>query len=319
MSTKQIVALLNSHVDGDEEQFLSIALQIAAAEARLGQTENAERLKKLVQKARDRSAAGQPKGQAAIPLARPRGELQGLVESSYPKTKLDSMVLADNVRRRLTRIVRQQADRATLRAHGQVPATHVLLVGPAGTGKTMTAAALAGELNLPLFTVRLEALFSRFFGETAGKLRLLFDQIAQTRAVYLLDLNDRAALLACNLKARVGLGLRHVGQGCGELGQQRFRMGVIILASRFAFLRAGRIAILSRFAKRIYRNMLHVTCCEVVSLGHSPPVVRCTPASGSASQIVIPRGLLRSVLETPADRPAPRPTPLPSPSIRPRE
>lgn len=187
MSTKQIVALLNSHVDGDEEQFLSIALQIAAAEARLGQTENAERLKKLVQKARDRSAAGQPKGQAAIPLARPRGELQGLVESSYPKTKLDSMVLADNVRRRLTRIVRQQADRATLRAHGQVPATHVLLVGPAGTGKTMTAAALAGELNLPLFTVRLEALFSRFFGETAGKLRLLFDQIAQTRAVYLLD------------------------------------------------------------------------------------------------------------------------------------
>jgi hypothetical protein len=41
----------------------------------------------------------------------------------------------------------------------------------------MTASALAGELRLPLFTVRLEALFSRFFGETAGKLRLLFDQI----------------------------------------------------------------------------------------------------------------------------------------------
>ena len=40
---------------------------------------------------------------------------------------------------------------------------------------------------MPLFTVRLEALFSRFFGETAGKLRLLFDQIAQTRGVYLLD------------------------------------------------------------------------------------------------------------------------------------
>ena len=40
---------------------------------------------------------------------------------------------------------------------------------------------------LPLFTVRLESLFSRFFGETAGKLRLLFDQIAQTRGVYLLD------------------------------------------------------------------------------------------------------------------------------------
>ena len=63
----------------------------------------------------------------------------------------------------------------------------MLLIGPPGTGKTMTASALAGELRLPLFYVRLEALFSRFFGETAGKLRLLFDQVARTRGVYLLD------------------------------------------------------------------------------------------------------------------------------------
>jgi SpoVK/Ycf46/Vps4 family AAA+-type ATPase len=187
MSTKQIVALLHSHLDGDEEQFLSIALQVAAQQARQGNQGDADTLKRLVQKARERITSVAPKGQSAIPLARPRGELQGLVESTYPKTKLDSMVLADDVRGRLTRVVRQQTERAVLRDHGQVPATHMLLVGPPGTGKTMTASALAGELNLPLFAVRLEALFSRFFGETAGKLRLLFDQIAQTRAVYLLD------------------------------------------------------------------------------------------------------------------------------------
>lgn len=186
MSTKQIVALLNSHVEGDEEQFLSIALQVAAQQARQGNQEDANQLKRLVQKARDR-LSGKPSGQAPIPLARPRGELQGLVESSYPKTRLDAMVLSETVRARLERIVRQQRERSTLRDHGQVPATHLLLVGPPGTGKTMTASALAGELHLPLFTVRLETLFSRFFGETAGKLRLLFDQIAQTRAVYLLD------------------------------------------------------------------------------------------------------------------------------------
>jgi SpoVK/Ycf46/Vps4 family AAA+-type ATPase len=97
------------------------------------------------------------------------------------------MVLLDALSDRLGRIVRQQRERATLREHGQVPTTQLLLVGPPGTGKTMTAAALAGELRLPLFTVRLEALFSRFFGETAAKLRLFFDQIAQARAVYLLD------------------------------------------------------------------------------------------------------------------------------------
>ncbi|WP_203072385.1 AAA family ATPase [Falsiroseomonas ponticola] len=188
MSTKHLLALLNSHIEGDDEQFLSIALQVAAQEARQGRPEEADRLKRLVQKARDQQRSGRSaSGQTPIPLARPRGELQGLVETGYPKVSLASMVLSDGVRERLTRVVRQQHERATLRNHGQVPTTHILLVGPPGTGKTMTASALAGELHLPLFTVRLEALFSRFFGETAGKLRLLFDQIAQTRGVYLLD------------------------------------------------------------------------------------------------------------------------------------
>ena len=188
MSTQQVLALLNSHIEGDEEQFFSIALQLAAHEARHGRVEEADKLKRLVQKGRNQRRAGTPAGgQTPIPLARPRSELQGLVESAYPKVTLASMVLAEDVRSRLTRIVRQQSERATLRDHGQQPTTHILLVGPAGTGKTMTASALAGELRLPLFTVRLEALFSRFFGETAGKLRLLFDQIAQVRGVYLLD------------------------------------------------------------------------------------------------------------------------------------
>lgn len=188
MSTKHLLALLNSHIDGDEEQFLSVALQAAAMEARQGRLEDAEKLKRLVQKARDQQRAGRPAGgQTPIPLARPRGELQGLVESSYPKVTLANMVLADDVHQRLRRIVLQQQERAMLRDHGQLPVTHMLLVGPPGTGKTMTASALAGELRLPLFTVRLESLFSRYFGETSSKLRLLFDEIARTRAVYLLD------------------------------------------------------------------------------------------------------------------------------------
>jgi SpoVK/Ycf46/Vps4 family AAA+-type ATPase len=188
MSTKHILALLNSHIDGDEDQLLSLAMQIAAQEARQGHSEEAEKIKKLVQKARDQRRLGKVAGgQTPIPLARPRSELQGLVESTYPKVRLTNMVLSAEIVERLNRIVRQQQQRATLREHGQTPATHMLLVGLPGTGKTMTASALAGELHLPLFTVRLEALFSRYLGETAGKLRLLFDQIAQTRGVYLLD------------------------------------------------------------------------------------------------------------------------------------
>src|SRR5262245_4441058 len=122
MSIKHLLALLNSHIEGDEDQFLSIALQVAAQEARQGHTDDAEKLKRLVQKARDVQRAGRPAGgQTPIPLARPRGELQGLLETAYPKLSLSSMVLSDEVRNRLIRVVRQQQERATLRDHGQAP------------------------------------------------------------------------------------------------------------------------------------------------------------------------------------------------------
>ncbi len=51
----------------------------------------------------------------------------------------------------------------------------------------MTAAALAGELSLPLFSVLFEALITRFMGETASKLRLVFDAMVTTRGVYFFD------------------------------------------------------------------------------------------------------------------------------------
>jgi SpoVK/Ycf46/Vps4 family AAA+-type ATPase len=185
-SAKHVLALLNSHLQGDEEQFLSIALQVAASEARLGHEESAKDLKRLVQTARDNARKGRG-GQAPIPIARPKGELQSLIETGYPHVKMNDMVLADETRARLERLLKQQNGRAILRNHGQRPAAHLLLIGAPGTGKTMTASAFAAELGLPLFTLRLDSVFTRYLGETAAKLRLVFDQIAEVRAVYLFD------------------------------------------------------------------------------------------------------------------------------------
>ena len=51
----------------------------------------------------------------------------------------------------------------------------------------MTASALAGELGIPLFLVRFDALITKFMGETAAKLRQVFDSIAEVRGVYFFD------------------------------------------------------------------------------------------------------------------------------------
>jgi SpoVK/Ycf46/Vps4 family AAA+-type ATPase len=74
-----------------------------------------------------------------------------------------------------------------LREHALQPRRKLLFVGPPGTGKTTAAAALAGELHLPLLVARLETIITRFMGETAAKLRVIFDAMPMRSGVYLFD------------------------------------------------------------------------------------------------------------------------------------
>jgi len=97
------VALLQSHIDGDEEQFLTVAMQAAANEARLGHGKVAQQLREMVDDAR---ARGKAKGRGrAVPLVQPRGELANLVAAKYVDTRLSSMVLPHELRDRLQRVI----------------------------------------------------------------------------------------------------------------------------------------------------------------------------------------------------------------------
>lgn len=187
----QIKALIRRHAAGDDRGFYAIAIQMAAQAARQGHTSFAEELRKLIDEGQQKAAA--PRRGKLLPMAQPRGELVGLLDLSYPKTRLVDLSLAPDTTARLERIVLEQRQGERLRSHGLLPTRHVLLVGPPGTGKTMTADALAGELLLPLFTIRLDGLITKFMGETAAKLRLVFEAIAQTRGVYLFDEVDALA------------------------------------------------------------------------------------------------------------------------------
>ena len=180
----QIKALLSSHAEGDEAQFFSVAMQIAASEARQGHGKLAEEIRALIDRAKSRTGIA---GVSPIPLAKPRGELADILSASYPDTKIADMVLAEILEKRLARVVREHRAVRSIRSKGLSPRRKLLLVGKPGTGKTLTASALAGELGLPLFVVRLDGLITKFMGETSAKLRLIFDAMNQTRGVYLFD------------------------------------------------------------------------------------------------------------------------------------
>lgn len=185
-TAKQITALVRSFSDRDDAQFYRVVLQVAAAEARKGHAQVARELRELIDDARKRKSSIE-RMPGPVLLGQPKGELSELLRCHYPDIRLQDLVLAGPLRKSLDRLLKEHRQAHDLRAHGLQPRRKLLLAGPPGTGKTMTAHAIAGELRLPLLAVRLDTLITRFLGETAAKLRLVFDAMTETPGVYLFD------------------------------------------------------------------------------------------------------------------------------------
>jgi len=181
-SADHIKALVKSHTSGDDEAFYAVAMQVAAKAARQGHHRLATDLKQLVEAARRQNS-----GTVVTPIVQPRGELADLVVASFPRVQLRDLIVPDGLRGRLELVIAEQRQRHALMEQGFNPAHRLLLEGPPGTGKTMTAAVLAHALDLPLLTIRLDSVFSKYLGETGSKLRTVFDAAATQRAVYLFD------------------------------------------------------------------------------------------------------------------------------------
>lgn len=181
-SSEQLKALLRSHMAGDGERFLSIALQVAAHEARIGHGKLAVELRDIVEKAKKQAKSAVP-----VSIAKGLKDASGLLYATTPQVRLGDLVTTDEVRDKLTRVIREQHHLGKLKSHGLAPRRRLLLVGPPGTGKTFTASVLAGELGYPLFQVRLDAVITKFMGESSAKLRQVFDAIREVRGVYFFD------------------------------------------------------------------------------------------------------------------------------------
>lgn len=188
-NAKQLIGLLKSHVEGNEERFFDLALQLASVEEQKGHTRLAEQLRQWV----NAGQATKPKFISPTPIARPKGELGSIIGTAYPETKLNDLILPDAISSELEQIVTEFRKRDVLEKNGLTPRQRVLLTGPPGTGKTMSASALAGELMLPLYSVLLHGLISKFMGETASKLNAIFEAVRSQRGVYLLDEIDALA------------------------------------------------------------------------------------------------------------------------------
>ena len=182
-----IVRLVRAGVAGDAVDVRATAEAIAADERAKRHSVVADRIARLL-------ASSPPDAQRSDnrPGLRVRDGSGGILRRE-PRRSITDLYLDRNVRATCSELIEEQRRADVLRAHGLEPRHRLLLVGPPGNGKTSLAEALAFELALPLFTVRYEAVVTSYLGETAQRLRRLFDFVRTEPCVLFFDEFDAIA------------------------------------------------------------------------------------------------------------------------------
>ena len=77
-NAEQLKALVKSHIERDDRHFYSVAMQVAAREAKVGHGKLAQELRDMIDAAKARASPADATSNL-VPLARPRGELANLL------------------------------------------------------------------------------------------------------------------------------------------------------------------------------------------------------------------------------------------------
>lgn len=175
-TAEQMKSLVKAYADCNDEKFKTVVLQIAAHEARLGHDNLARELKKQIDRVGSKRAN-------IVQLT----STNPMLSLSMPSHDLSELIVSEEIGDKIQRILNEYRNRNKLISYGLTNRRKILIEGNPGTGKTLTASIIASELSLPLYTVQMDKLVTKFMGETSAKLRQVFDSIESNVGVYLFD------------------------------------------------------------------------------------------------------------------------------------
>ena len=177
-----IVSLVKAGAAGNVGAVREVAEAIAAEERSKRHTGVADRIAKAISVTENAAQVSQ-KGVSGVRVR----DGSGGIQRSDPDRPLSSLYLDKFVANACSELIEEQRRASVLRAHGLEPRHRLLLAGPPGNGKTSLAESLAYELSLPLFTVRYDAVVTSYLGETAQRLRRLFDYVRTEPCILFFD------------------------------------------------------------------------------------------------------------------------------------
>lgn len=178
-----LISLVKAGVSGDNRTLRRTVEAIVAEERAKQHNVLADRLEKVVETPPLNGLANVPR-HPVEPTG--RGAREFIMEVS-PRRRLDELVLPDLTKLAASQLIEEQQRASLLRSYSLEPRHRVLLVGPPGNGKTTLAEAIAESLAVPFFVVRYEAMIGSFLGETAARLRRVFDYARTTPCVLFFD------------------------------------------------------------------------------------------------------------------------------------
>jgi SpoVK/Ycf46/Vps4 family AAA+-type ATPase len=116
-----------------------------------------------------------------------------LARIEAPDVQRSAPVLHESVQRQIDTVIKERQAADSLAAAGLTAVRSVLMSGPPGVGKTMTASWLASALELPLVTLDLASVMSSYLGRTGANVRSVLAHAQQEPCVLLLDEFDAIA------------------------------------------------------------------------------------------------------------------------------